>query len=244
MKARILIVLSLVALFSACEKKTVEISQKTLDSLRNELAINREMNKTLEEIGVLIDSIDANRKLIRTRALEASSYESYVQRMQNINDYVKKTEARMAALQRTARKSNDGALKAAIKQLERDLDMRNNELAAIKEQLGFFQKENEGLVKMVAQQHEEINKTQTDLKSAETKTVQLEDQVSKLMTQAKVDQGEALFARAQEVEETARRTHFAPKKKRNTKQKAVELYKMALAFGKTEAQDRIAALEK
>ncbi len=244
MKTRILIVLSVVALFSACEKKTVEISQKTLDSLRNELAINREMNKTLEEIGVLIDSIDANRKLIRTQALEVSNYETFVDRMQGINEYVKKTEAKMAALQRTARKSNDKALKAAIKQLERDLDMRNNELAAIKEQLGFFQKENEGLVKMVAAQHDEITKTQADLKNAETKTVQLADQVDKLMTQSKVDQGEALFARAQEVEETARRTHFAPKKKRNTKQRAVELYKMALAFGKTEAQDRIAALEK
>jgi hypothetical protein len=46
------------------------------------------------------------------------------------------------------------------------------------------------------------------------------------------------------VEETANRTHFAPRKKKNTMREALELYKQAQVFGKDEAQAKIDELEK
>ena len=64
------------------------------------------------------------------------------------------------------------------------------------------------------------------------------------MATSKVNEADAYFKQAQAVEETAKRTKFAPRKKKRTRQEALELYKMALFLGKEEAQPRIAALEK
>lgn len=245
MKARMLLILSVVGLLlGSCDNKNVEVSQRALDSLRTQLAINQKMNQTLEELGTLIDSIDVNRNMIRTRMLEGATHESYVARMRDINDYVRQTERKLKALQRSAKKSNDPALKAAVKRMKSDLEARNQELAALKEQVAYYQKENEGLVQTVSTQRAEIDRKLTELKASQEATQQLEQQVSQLLTQSKIDQGEALYAQALAIEETANRTKFAPKKKKNTRRQAIELYKQALANGKVEAQDRIAALEK
>ena len=42
----------------------------------------------------------------------------------------------------------------------------------------------------------------------------------------------------------SRRTKFAPKKKKETKREALELYKLSLSLGKTDAQSKIDELEK
>ncbi len=71
----------------------------------------------------------------------------------------------------------------------------------------------------------------------------METRVQELMVQSKVDEAESYFARALLVEETAKRTKFAPRKKRASRQQALELYKMSLFLGKEEAQPKIAQLE-
>lgn len=51
MKAQMLLILSVVGLLlGSCDNKNVEISQRALDSLRTQLAINQKMNQTLEEL--------------------------------------------------------------------------------------------------------------------------------------------------------------------------------------------------
>jgi len=64
------------------------------------------------------------------------------------------------------------------------------------------------------------------------------------VVQSKVSEAEAYFVHAQAVEEAAKRTKFAPRKKKQTQQEALELYKIALFLGKDEAQPRIASLER
>jgi len=64
------------------------------------------------------------------------------------------------------------------------------------------------------------------------------------MVQYKVDGAEAYFVHVQTVEEAARRTKFASRKKKRTQKETLELYKMALFLGKEDAQPKIAALEK
>jgi hypothetical protein len=49
-----------------CDKKERESLQAQNDSLRTELEVSQMTAMTLQEIGVLIDSIDANRQLLRT----------------------------------------------------------------------------------------------------------------------------------------------------------------------------------
>ena len=57
-------------------------------------------------------------------------------------------------------------------------------------------------------------------------------------------QADMYFAQAQALETAAQRTKFAPRKKKETKREALELYKLAYSLGKAEAQNRIDELEK
>src|SRR5438445_5403328 len=51
----------------------------------------------------------------------------------------------------------------------------------------------------------------------------LEEQVSQLITQSKIDQAEFYYAKGEILEETAHRTKFAPRKKRNTNRQALDM---------------------
>lgn len=244
MKARMLLTLAVVVLLFSCDPERVEISRQSLDSLNAELQANRQLTVTLAEVGVLLDSIDANRSILKAHMLEGTNYQSYVARMRDLNQYVKKTERKLDALQRTARKSNDAAYKAVIKRLKGDLEVRNSELVALKEQVNTYHNQNDELVKTVSMQKAEIEDKLNQIKTKQIETAQLTEQVGQLVAKARLDQGEALYARAAAVEETANRTHFAPKKKKNTRKQALELYKLALFYGKEEAVEKITALEK
>ena len=52
------------------------------------------------------------------------------------------------------------------------------------------------------------------------------------------------YTQAQTLEVVADRTNFSPRKKKQAISEAIELYKVSLSLGKTEAQDRINELEK
>ncbi len=234
----------LVGLVMGCESRKMETAQHTIDSLSAIVNANIKMNKTLSEIGILMDSIDANRKVLRTNMIEGVRYNAYVKRMSEINKYVRKTERKLAALQKSLRKKHNVAYSAAIKRLQANLDLRTHELDVMREQLKRYKAENEELISTVSLQKAEIQDKLTQLRIKQEETAQLEAQVNQLILQSKQDQGEALYAQAAAVEETARRTKFAPKKRRSSTRQALELYKQALQYGKTEAQERITALEK
>lgn len=231
-------------LLTGCGNSKMETAQHTIDSLSAIVKSNQEMNKTLGDIGVLMDSIDANRKVLRTNMIEGVRYNAYVKRMAEINQYVRKTERKLAALQRKAKKRNDFAFSATVKRLRANLDAKTRELDAMREQLKHYKAENEELISTVSLQKAELQDKLNQLRIKQEETAQLQAQVDQLIVQSKMDQGEALFAQASAVEETARRTKFAPKKRRSSQRQALELYKQALLYGKAEAQVRIDALEK
>jgi hypothetical protein len=52
------------------------------------------------------------------------------------------------------------------------------------------------------------------------------------------------FEQAEALEMAADRTQFAPRKKRAAREEAIELYKLSLSLGKTEAEQKISELEK
>ena len=60
----------------------------------------------------------------------------------------------------------------------------------------------------------------------------------------RIDKANLYFAQAQALETAAERTKFAPRKKKETRREAIELYKISFSLGKTEAQERISKLEK
>lgn len=245
MLKRFFFILSVAGVLVGCDKReTMKLTLK-VDSLQQELVTTQQAANTLQEVGTLIDSIDASRHLLRTNMVEGTTYDNYLTRMNDINNYVKETERKIRELEKASKKSRSTASSyaATIKKLKKDLEKTNQEMIALQETVSKYRAENDNLALTVGLRDAEIRDKEEQIKLNQQELLTMETRVQELMVQSKVDEAESYFARAQLVEETAKRTKFAPRKKRASRQQALELYKMSLFLGKEEAQPKIAQLE-
>ncbi len=244
---RIASFMSLVVLIASCDfgRRQQELLSHQVDSLTNELALSQQAANTLEEVGTLIDSIDRNRNALRTNMLEGTTYDQYIARMEDINAYIKSSEAKIEALEKSTKSSKSVARSyaATIKKLKAEVSSRNEELASLQAQVDKYRNENENLIHTVALQKAEIEDKLSKLSSSKGEIEGLEKSINELLIQSKLDEAEAYFLRAQAVEMAANRTKFAWRKRKETRQEALELYKLAKFYGKEEAQPRIEELE-
>ena len=104
--------------------------------------------------------------------------------------------------------------------------------------------ENQALATTITQKDSVINTKLETIKMKEQDVATLEAKVVEVNTASKASQADLYFAQAQALETAADRTKFAPKKKKETQREALELYKLSLSLGKTEAQTRIDELQK
>lgn len=246
MLKRIMIILSIAVMLYGCGKEEKMRLTLQVDSLKSELQTSQLASQTLQEVGTLIDSIDASRQLLRTNMVEGTTYDDYIARMNGINKYVKETEQKIKELEKSAKasKSTAQSYAATIKKLKNELEKTTRELGALQELVANYKNENVNLIQTVALKDEEIKSKDELIQIKLQEFTQLETRVQEMMVQSKKNEADAYYAQAQAVEETAKRTKFAPRKKKETQKQALELYKMALFLGKEEAQPKIAQLEK
>jgi chromosome segregation ATPase len=246
MVKKLVFCLTIAAISFSCENRQKDEMQTKIDSLQTELQISQRMAKTLTEVGVLMDSIDASRQLLRVNMVEGTSYEDYQARMADINNYVKDTQRKISDLESTLAKSKStsNAFSASIKKLKADLEEKTRTIAGLQEQVEKYRNENQNLISTVGMQEAELIDKQQEIETKTQELALIEARVQELMIQSKMSEADAYYARAQAVEEAANRTKLAPKKKKETLREAVELYKKSLSLGKAEAQTRIDDLEK
>jgi hypothetical protein len=240
---RFILGLTVVGLLFSCRDEEKERALQTqVDSLKTELKTSQETAQTLQEVGVLIDSIDAGRQLLRTDMVEGTSYKDYKNRLQDISSYVKQTQSKIAELEKSAKNSRIFA--GTIKKLKADLEARTQQIAALEMEVQKVRSENQSLAKNVSERDSLINVHSETIKVREESLAAMEARVQEMNVKSKNDQAEAYFAQAVALEKAADRTKFAPRKKKETKREALELYKMALSLGKSEAETKVQELEK
>ena len=235
--------LAVIGMLWGCSNEEKERALQTqIDSLQTELQASEENAQTMQEVGVLIDSIDANRQLLRTDMVEGTSYANYKERLSGISKYVRETQAKIAELEKSAKNSKVYA--GTIRRLKKDLEARTQQIALLESEVQRMRSENTSLSRTVSQRDSLISINTETIKVREENLASLESRVEEMNIQAKNDQAEAFFNQAQALEKAAKRTKFAPRKKKDTQREALELYKMALSLGKTEAQAKVEKLEK
>lgn len=238
--------IALIATFLlSCGGETEKLRTQ-LDSLKVELQTSQQFAQTLQEVSVLMDSIDANRQVLRVNMVEGTTYENYTSRMKDINNYVKDTQKKIEDLETTLSKSKSSnkALSSTIKKLKADLEARNQEIAALNEHVEQLKNENQNLITTVGLQEAELNDKEAQIQAKQQELALIEARIQELMIASKMSEADSYFARAQAVEEAAARTKLAPRKKKDTLKEALELYKKSLSLGKQEAQAKITELEE
>ncbi len=244
MKIRSLVfALPLVGLLWSCDTKEKQMLQSKVDSLQVELQTSLQTAETLQEIGVLIDSIDASRQLIRTDVVEGTSYQDYKKRMTDINNHIRDTQAKIAELEKTLN-TNKGVYASTMRKLKGDLELSTQQIAALQEEVEKMRGDNQQLAMTVSQRDSIVSSQSETIKMREQDVATLEAKVEEINTSSTNKQADLYFAQAQALETAADRTKFAPRKKKETMREALELYKLSLSLGKEEAQTRIEELEK
>lgn len=235
----------IVTIFFGCGDEKAKM-QSQLDSLRSELQTSQEFVETLQEVGVLMDSIDASRQLLRVNMVEGTTYDDYTARMKDLNNYVKESQNKIVDLEKALKKSkgNVNSYAATIKKLKADLEIKNLEIVKLQEQVEQFRNENQNLINTVSLQEAELTDKQEKIIAKEQELALIEAKIQELMIQSKMTEGEAYYARGEAIEEAANRTKLAPRKKKETLQEALDLYKKSLSLGHDKAQAKVTELEK
>jgi len=234
------------SLLVGCDTKEKAMLQSRADSLAVELEASQKVAATMQEVGALMDSIDASRQLLKVNMAEGTSYENYTERMKELNNYVKESQAKVAALEADLKKSSSSSssLSKQVSRMKKDLEAKTQEIAALQEQVEKYRNENQNLVQTVGLQEAMLEDKEAEILTKQQELALIEARIQELMIQSKMSEADAYYARASAVEEAANRTKLAPKKKKETLKEAVELYKKALSLGKNEAQAKIDELEK
>lgn len=240
---KLILAVPVVAMLWSCDKKEREALQAQNDSLRTELQASQQTAATLQEVGALIDSIDASRQLLRTDVVEGTSYTDYKTRLQGINSHIQETQSKIAALEKNL-KATKGQYATTIKRLKADLELSTQQITALQSEVEKMRTENQQLATTVNQRDSVITQNLETIKMKEQDVANLEAKVEEVNAASKASQADLYFAQAQALETAADRTKFAPKKKKETQREALELYKLSLSLGKQEAQAKIDELQK
>jgi chromosome segregation ATPase len=245
MTQKLILGIAITFAIAACTGESKKL-QSQVDSLKNELQTSQQFSKTLEEVGVLMDSIDANRQLLRVNMVEGTTYDDYTSRMKGINNYVKDTQSKIEELEKSLKKSkgNANAYAATIKKLKADLEEKSKEISSLQNRVDTLTTQNKDLIKTRDLQDAEIADKESEIAAKTQELSLIEAKIEQLMVSSKMSEADSYFARAQAIEEAANRTKLAPKKKKNTLKEALELYKKAQSLGNDKAQAKIDELTK
>ena len=244
--SKLLVLLLIPVFFTACDNSEKEALRSEIDSLQVELEKSHQTSATLAEIGVLLDSIDASRQLLRVNLESGTTFDDYSERMQDLNSHIKETQQKIGQLEQSLKssKANANAFAKALNKLKGELAAKEKEMSLLNEQVEKYRNENENLIQTVGLQDAEIADKQTQIEAKSQELALIEARVQELMIQSKVSEADAYYTRAQAVETAAKRTKLAPRKKKETMREAIDLYKKALSLGKNEAQAKITELER
>ena len=235
--------LTIVLMLFSCDVKEKEKLQSKVDSLNVELHERMKVEETLVEVGSLIDSIDANRQALNTKILEGTSYDDYVSRLREINTHIQNTEKKLEQMRKTLKSSNRVSA-ATIKRLTNDLDLRAKEIIALQIDIANSREENKSLLANVARKDSMLLDKDNLIRAKEGDIASLNGLVSDINEQNKIKVANLYFAQAQALETAATRTKFAPRKKKETRREALELYKLSYSLGNDDALAKIQELEK
>ena len=240
------LVVGIAALFSACGPSEKDQLQAKVDSLNTELHNSQQLAQQLNEVGALMDSIDVNRKALWGMAKDRLEIkETYISRMKGLKNYVKNTEDKIAQLEKTLKKSNikNSIFSKMIDALKSEVQIKVQEITLLSEQINKFKEDNENLTKVNETQGLEIQDKQQQIETKIQQVAALEQKVDEVSTKAKEAIATGYMAQAKSVEQIAKKTKLAPKKKKQTIEQSLELYRKALLYGNEQAKAEIDRLE-
>lgn len=242
MKTYIIAVVLAATLFG-CDTKEKAHLQLKIDSLDNALVESKKTELALNEVGVILDSIDMNRHVLHIKIVEGISYADYVKRLNDINTHIRDSQAKIARLENNL-KGSKAASSATIHRLKSEIEVKSKEIVALQLEIINLRDTNGSLTASLNQRDSTISSQREMIKLMSGNVASLEALVKDIEDQNRIKVAGLYFAQAQALETAANRTKFAPRKKKETRREALELYRLSYSLGNEGAQVKIQELEK
>ena len=243
MKTTNLLVIGIAVVFLSCDKEEKAGLQFRIDSLSTALNESKKTEIAMNEVGAMLDSIDASRHMLHSKITEGLSYADYIQRLKDINSHIKDSQAKLSELESNLQKTKNISL-ITINRLKKDLDARSKEIGALQMDVVNLRDKNNGLISEGVKRDSVASSQYEIIKLKNENVAKLEKAAQETSSQNRIKVADLYFAQAAALETAADRTKFAPRKKRETRREALELYKLSFSLGKSEAEARIEKLEK
>ncbi len=238
-----ILVLGVASAFISCDSQERTRLQLKTDSLTYALEESKKAETALNEVGILLDSIDISRHALQANVIEGITYADYISRLEAINTHIKTTQAKLTAMEANAKSSRRSSA-ATIKRLKADLEARSNELLELQLNIVALREQNKVLSARLIQKDSIVSSRDELIRMKAADVASLEELVQDINEQNRIKVGNLYYAQAAALEEAAKRTKFAPRKKKDTKREALELYRLAYSLGNEAALERISVLEK
>lgn len=127
--------------------------------------------------------------------------------------------------------------------LKGEVGIRDGELTQLTSSISEYETANQRLLDSIRFHESRATDLHLNVGEKQQQLNLLETRMQRLESEFRLTEAEVYFAKAQLVEQDARRTKLAPQKKKQTYSEALELYRKAYTLGKKEAQENIHNLE-
>lgn len=237
-----LLLVSVVSL-SACNSRKIERLTLQNDSLKLELERAQAVVANFEKVAGSVDALEGLRNVIPLQEISKTTHEAMASKINAINEHVLEAGKSIKTLEHQLKASRyeNSAYVMMVDAVKSELQIRVDEVTILEESIASVEKQNQEISiekeKVVSELLSRVNEKQLALSG-------LEDRLHRMESSFRNAEAEAVYARAVAVEESARKTRFAPAKRKIALTEALELYKKARALGKIEADLNIQALER
>jgi septal ring factor EnvC (AmiA/AmiB activator) len=241
------IVLSLiVVLITGCQSEEVTKLREENALLKSILDDPRFLRAELAEVNMIVDDIDATRKVNASERQNITSFVEFKARLNDVHNHIKKSEQKLRSLEKelTVLRNETSAYTMMVYALKGEVSIRDEDVVVLSSTLKNFQQKNAELLDSVRFQedraaglHSHIEDKQRKLSALETKMIAMENDFKRT-------EAEVYYAKGQLLEESARKVRLAPQKRKQSFTEALELYRKAYTLGKKEAAKNISILEQ
>jgi hypothetical protein len=208
---KLFVAIVLVVALSGCNKQKEIVLRDELESLRLEVAATKQMSSTLQQIGLMIDSVDVLRK-----ELAQGKYRDNPDKLREINKYVASMQSRSSEIEKQLEKGTGSAsvYNDIISRLTRDLATKTFEFNTLTEQVALHKGVNDTLRMLVEAQTAEIDAGATILAITKQEILRLDEDVKQLSVEARSMMTDSYDEQAlgSALAEAAKRTHLAIEK--------------------------------
>jgi len=230
----------------SCADKEISRLQMQNDSIRDVLNVHHRFQTNLIEVRGLLDSIDRNRHLLVNQSENSITLQEFSSRLADINRHIAMSQEKIQMMESglTSSRNNASDYFELVLSLKDEMQRRQDQISNLHQHIGSYKSANDSVQEEIKVTEMATKNARENLAAKQKQLLLLQSKMEAMSKRSRAAEADAYYARARQVEETAKRTKLAPKKKRAAYEEALELYKIALSFGKDEARVDISNLDK